>query len=176
MPSIHTVRGIQLSALSHSSFANASACYPHTIVATTYSILHLLLTCNAARTSATFLYELNYPILYKTAYLPEALFNAAAIDPMMLTYLSNGPGSYTFHYTKRRAINVTFISKNLAVVRTPSQAKPEKQKDDSKIASKNSQEELGLKTTWQAQLEHIQTNQNISALIITPLMTYHSFR
>ena len=113
MPSIHTVRGIQLSALSHSSFANASACYPHTIVATTYSILHLLLTCNAARTSATFLYELNYPILYKTAYLPEALFNAAAIDPMMLTYLSNGPGSYTFHYTKRRPINVTFISKNL---------------------------------------------------------------
>ena len=175
MPSIHTVRGIQLSALSHSSFAKASACYPHTIVATTYSILHLLLPSNAATTSATFLYELNYPILYKTTYLPEALFNAAAIDPMMLTYLSNGPGFYTFHYTKRRPINVTFISKNLVVVRTPSQATQEKHYDDSKTASKNTQEELGLKTTWQAQPEHIQTNQNISALIMTPLMTSLSF-
>ena len=63
-------------------------------------------------------------------------------------------------------------------MRTPSQAKQEKKNDDSKIASKNTQEELGLKTTWQAQLEHIQTNENISALIITliPLELVQSSR
>ena len=49
----------------------------------------LLLPSNAATTSATFLYELNYPILYKITHLPEAPFNATSIDPMMLNYLSN---------------------------------------------------------------------------------------
>ena len=73
---LHTT---QLSAPSHPLLTKTSAFQPHPIVATTYSSLHLLLPSDAATTSATFLFELNYATNHKTTYSPEALFNAASI-------------------------------------------------------------------------------------------------
>ena len=73
---LHTT---QLSAPSHPLLTKTSAFQPHPIVATTYSSLHLLLPSDAATTSATFLFELNYATNHKTTYFLEALFNAAAI-------------------------------------------------------------------------------------------------
>ena len=47
---------------------------PYPIVATTYSSLHLLLPFDAATTSPTFLYELNYATLHKTTH-PQRFFS-----------------------------------------------------------------------------------------------------
>ena len=82
-------------------------------VATTYSSLHLLFPSDAATTSPTFLYELNYATLHNTTLLGS--FQCGSYCSTC-AYISNGRTSYTFHSTgETRPItyHITCNSKNV---------------------------------------------------------------
>ena len=142
-----------LSATSHSSFANASEFGPHPVVATTFSCLHLLLPSDVATT------------------YPRGSFQCGS-HCSTRTYIWNGRTSYIFPFIwKRRAIthHTPCNSTNLTY---GIQCQPYQT-----IYRRNKATTLRSpqQTPQIRQLTSPSTYQNIFSLIITPLMTSHSF-
>ena len=158
-----------LSATSDPSFANLSAFGAHPVFATTYSCLHLVLPSNAA-TSATFLYERNYATLHKNT-IPPMLFSMQ--QPLFYVHRHIKLANFLhipFHRLRRSITHHIICNSKTLIYRiqcTPCQT----------IRSRNkaTTQRSPQQTTQTRQLTSPPTYQNISSLIITPLMTSQSF-